>query len=271
MMFNRRSLITAGLAAGLFGVAGRSSAAGPADLTNDFVRIRCNVPGQWGVWVYRGVLIGKAEGQLAQKLFRVEGMSFNKADKRASGGYDYALDEVGYYCDLVTGEPVSEAINVMTGKTVKVQHYRSPQRYIFVDGSVQSTNVLPPGTTFVGEITQPMIIGERVFIGEDIFADVPATPPGDGTPGRPAQTATSMVMFSAKLQDLRSPNDRWVPSEASYGTMNTFRTWLDMGDTPGVMNMRLEMVKFQDTRGVPAWLRERIAKDHPDFFDGRTA
>jgi hypothetical protein len=269
-MLGRRGVIGAGLAVGLLSGLGKAQS-GASTLTDDFVRVRCSQPGRWGVWVYRGVLIGKVEGERAHKLLHVEGMSYNKAVRQETGGYEYHLDEAGYYCDLVTGEPVSEAVNPMNGKTVKVQHYRSPQRYIFKDGQVQSTNVLPPGTEFVGEITQPTVIGNRVFVGEDIFAKVPAAAAENGAPARPLQVATSMVMFSAALEDLQTQSDRWVPAEATYNTMNTFRPWLEMGDTPGVMNMRLEMVKFQDERGAPEWLRTRIAKDHPDFFDRRTA
>jgi hypothetical protein len=54
--------------------------------------------------------------------------------------------------------------------------------------------------------------------------------------------------------------------------MNSFAEWLGMGDTPGMQNLRLAGRKLPDTdrEAIPAWLRSRIARDHPGFLDVTT-
>jgi hypothetical protein len=242
----------------------------PARATDAFVRMRCNVPGQWGVWVYRGQLIVKPEGVVAQALCRIEGISYNRATKRADGGWDYELEEAGYFCDLETGAVLETLANPFTGQSVKVRHYRSPQQLVFDKRTVKPRQTLPPGISFTGVITDPVEIGDRMFASEDLYVSTPPRPAEGDRPARPARTQTSLAMFDVRAADLLRPN-AWVPATAHYGTINGFVDWLGMAGMPGVQSMRLVMTKGRDARFAPAWLKERVRADHPNFFDGRPA
>ncbi len=277
MTLDRRSLLVGLAGAALAGpalarstgVLDRLGLADPDKATDAFVRMRCNLPGQWGTWVYRGDLLVRPQGQLAQSVCRIEGISFNRAVRRPDGGWDYELEEVGYYCANDTGRPADRIVNPFTGATVSVRHYRSPQKLTFADRVVRPNQELPPGISYRGVITAPVEIGENVFASEDLYVSSPARPATADRPARAARIQTSLAMFQVRGRDLLRPG--WVPSTNHYSTMNDIIEWLDMASMPGVQNMRLVMTKGQDLSRAPAWLLERARADHPTFFEGRPA
>jgi hypothetical protein len=242
----------------------------PRAATDAFVRMRCNVAGRWGVWLYRGEFIVKPEGSAARKLCRIEGMSFNRATPLADGGYAYDLEECGYWCDLVTGAPLDTLVNPFTEQVVRPAHYRSKLAMTFVDRVVSPRSAeLPPGLEFRGEISSPTMLGSTLFMAEDLFVRTPAQLATESKPARPVRTQTSMAMFAAQLADLLQPSESFVPADMVYNTMNSFVGWLNMSEVAGVQNMRLVARKFADDRTAPQWLRQRLMRDHPDFLSSR--
>jgi hypothetical protein len=264
----RRAMLASAAATAALAAAPRAlaapSALSPEDATDRFVRMRCNLPGQWGVWVYRGWLLVQPQGERARALCRIEGMSFNRATRRPEGGWGYELDEAGYFCGE-DGRPLDRLDNPFTGTAVAPRHYRSPQRLVFAAQQVMPAATLPPGIAFTGRITDAIELGGQVFASEDLFVSTPPRPATADAPARPARVQTSLAMFAARAADLARPG--WVPATAHYGTMNGFVDWLGMAGIPGVQNMRLVMAKSRSAEAAPAWLRARIAADHPGFLD----
>lgn len=232
-----------------------------------FVRMRSGLPGRSAVWIYSGVLIAAVLEEIARPLVRIEGVSINHFNALDAGRYRYELEEVGYYCDLHAGAVLDSWTNPFTTKVVKPKHYRSSQTLLFAGSRIEPMlSTRPAGVTFTGEITRPVIIGESLWMGEDLYVKTAA-----------ARTQASLATFRSRAADLATSANSatsldavasaatWVDCDFNYGTMNGFVGWLGMADRPGLQNMRLVGRKFPDGASVPVWLRERIERDHPDF------
>jgi hypothetical protein len=51
-----------------------------------------------------------------------------------------------------------------------------------------------------------------------------------------------------------------------YTTLNSFRSWMEMGDVAGTISMRLNGVKLPDVNQIDRQLFDRIQRDHPTFL-----
>ncbi len=241
--------------------------ASPAEV---LVRMRCAPDGGWAMWLYSGALVLKPDGGTARTVMRVEGFSFNRAIRHADGTYEYELDETGYYCDPVTGQPLDAWTNPFTGRETRVVHYRSPQKLYFFDRTqVRPGVTLPPDAEFRGEITRLAEVAGVVACTEDLYAKLPARPASGDRPAAPVRVSTSLATHLASATDLAKPAGEWIESTLAYGTMNTPPAWVGMGDVPALQNMRLVGRKLRADAfdAIPAWLLERVRRDNPSILD----
>lgn len=239
----------------------------PPDATlDDFMFMRGSPDGEPVMWVYSGVFVVKPEGRRARPLTRIDGVSYTQASRGEDGAWAFSLEEVGYFCDLATGEVLGALHNPFTGETVAPRPYRSPQRLVFAGNEVTPADALPPGIDFRGEVTRLAAIGDTLAMTEDLYVRVP---PMSGPEGeRPERIANSLATFIASAAAVRDRGDAWIDCRFAYTTMNTFVPWLGMASVPGVQNMRLIGTKFRPDAAdaIPQALRERIDADHPDFL-----
>jgi hypothetical protein len=234
-----------------------------------FVRLRGSPDGAPVMWVYAGVLLGKPEGQVARPLVRVHGVSFTQARRRPEGGYDWRLDEVGYYSDLASDAVLEAWVNPFTGAAVRPAHYHSPEYLVYSDQGIASGDPLPPGAELRGAITRLADVAGIAAMTEDLYVTVAARPAADGKAARAARAMASLGTYTAVAADLDRAGAHWVDCQMSYGTMNSFAGWLGMEGTPGVQNMRLagRKCRVADRDAVPRWLRDRMNRDYPQFLD----
>jgi hypothetical protein len=251
------------------GVPADGASARDRSLADTLVRMRCAPGGGWAIWSYSGALVVKPEGELARSVVRIEGFSFNRAIARGAGVYDYDLDEVGWYCDPDTGAVLETWTNPFTGRESRPAHYRSPQKLRFEGTRVLPVTQLPPGTEFRGEITALADVAGLVGITEDLYVKVPARAATETSPARGQRVMTSLATHVARAADLAKPASEWLDSELSFTTMNAFAPWLGMDDMPGVQNMRLigRKLPLAELDRVPAWMLERVRREHPSFLD----
>lgn len=249
-------------------VHAQNSAGDAADLLRDFLRLRTAPGGEAVMWRYAGILVGKPEGEMARPLTRIEGVSYTQAAPRTDGSVDWQLEEVGYYCDLENGRPLDRFANPFTQATVRVAHYRSPQKLRFIGNRIEPAQAMPPGVEFRGEIRRLAAVAGRVAVTEDLYVRMPAVPATETRPARAVRYANSLATFHGAERDLSKPARVWLPCEFSYTTLNSFASWLEMDGVAGVQDMRITGAKCRvDQREtIPAWLRERIALDHPGFL-----
>ena len=282
-MSRREALVGLGLAATGCAALTRALAAAPAPQADStealerFVRLRSS-PGHAPVmWIFDGVLLAKLEGRVAQPLVRSSGVSLTQVRPRGPGVFDFRLEEVGYFRDLASGEVLERWTNPLTGREVRPRNYRTPESLQLRPQGPRAPS-MPAGIEFHGAMTTLAEVAGLVAMTEDLYVRVPATVAAAATSAAPARAArperhlASLGTYTATARDLRRPATEWVDCQLSYATMNSFADWLDMADLPGVQNLRLAGRKLPHTDGeaIPAWLRSRIARDHPGFLDVTT-
>ena len=249
---------SAALPTSVFALAGANTGLTPLDM---FVRMRCGVPGERTWWWYTGHVLGRQHGSPAKPMLSVTGCSYSTSTTLEDGAVRYELKEAGYYGDPVTTEIVDRWVNPLNGVECEAVHYLSGQRILFrPDLTVVPDVTLPDGLDYTGRIIGPDIKHGRIWMAEELFVGLP-------TESGPQRTANSLANFEAELSQVTDPDLAFVPTTMEYTTINSFRPWMAMGDTPGTMSMRLNGVKLRTHDGVPAPLRVRIEKDHPGFFD----
>lgn len=239
-----------------------------------FVRLRSSPGHAPVIWVFDGVLLARPEGRIAQPLIRSSGVTLTQVTPRGPGVYDFRLEEIGYFRDLESGEVLERWTNPLTGREVRPRNYRTPESLeLHADGPRNGR--MPPEIDFQGQLTTLAEVGGMVAMTEDLYVGIPAVAALAATAGeaaRPARAArylASLGTYTASLRDLQRPASEWVDCQLSYSTMNSFAEWLGMGDTPGMQSLRLAGRKLPHTAlgAIPAWLRERIAREHADFLD----
>lgn len=233
-----------------------------------FLRMRTAPDGSPVLWVYSGVLVVKPEGEVAQPLARIEGLSRSQATKQADGRWLWELDEAGYFCDPVSGEVAEKVFNPFTAAWVRPRHYRSPQKLILSPTRIDPGVSLPDGVDFRGEITELARIAGTVAMTEDLYVKMSGVPAAEGSPARPPRFAASLATFSTRETQFEWPGTEWIDCQFNYTTLNSFVGWLDMSGAAGVQDMRLVGVKIRidDQASVSDRLRRRIMSEHRDLL-----
>jgi hypothetical protein len=220
---------------------------------------------------YSGRYWGKRAMQAAIQFFRVDGFSFNKMVLHKDGSLSQDMVEVGFWLDPVGGFPLDEWTNPYNGLSCRPQHYKSSQSLKFLpDGQGARNGELPAGMKFSGKITDPIVQGDTVWIGEDLIVES-IRPPAktDADPSTilpPIMTATSLVTYTMRLADVRKSDSTWLPSTMNYQTMGNWYPWMRMGYETGQCMFQLTGKKLRSLDEIPASLRALIDQRHPGFL-----
>lgn len=266
MIMSRRILLAgaAGLASITATGVAKTARHKPARLSDLEVltRIRCRPPGHRTFWWYSGQMLGRRSGEAIRPLVTVVGASQSEITINADGSIAYDMVEAGYYGDIATGSIADKPIvNALTGEMMQPEHYLSPQKIRFLpDLTVQPVIAsLPPGLDYRGQITRPDVKGDVVWMAEELFVSLAPTTTGN------ARISNSLANFQARAADIFS-DKAFVPATMQYTTINSLRSWMNMGDTQGDIVMRLNAIKLAHWSGVEPALRARIQRDHPGVF-----
>lgn len=228
-----------------------------------FMRIRSSRIGKPTYWWYSGHVMGYVDGDSPlQPILSVVGASQSIAARNSDGSVHYDMVEAGYYGDPTNGCIAdSPIVNRLTGERINPKHYLSRQQLRFdLDLTVQpASGPLPTDVSFEGRIIGPDEKGDRIWMGENIIAEIAARD------GRPKRIANSLAKFQASLSDVLS-NREFVPASFDYTTLNSFRPWMNMGTRTGRIMSRLQALKLESWNSVPLKLRGRIETDHPGVF-----
>lgn len=274
---NRRTALAGvGAAALMSSSRGTHAASSPIDFSDPqqkldaYVRMRNRWDGKKSYTRYSGTFFMKVEGEVAIPILGVEGMSWGRCQRQPDGTYLYSMQEAGYHTDLVTREVVDEWVNPVNGLTVTPRHYRSGQSSTFTPISVVPImEHRPDGLEYNGVITPATVIDDTVWCSEDLYVKFP-NPKERHEDLRewngPYRISTSLATHMAKVADLENRDVAFVPSSMSYTTINSWRGWMKMGQTPGVISWRLKGKKFESPDMVEDWISHRIRADHPELL-----
>ena len=264
--------VTATVALPSFGATKTIDFSDPQQKLDAYVRMRNRGDGQKSYTRYSGTFFAKIEGDVAVPLVGIEGMSWGCCERQADGTYLYSMQEAGYHTDLATGEIIDEIVNPLNGLTVAPKHYRSGQSSTFTPNAVNPImERRPDGLLYRGVISPATVIDDTVWCSEDLFVKMP-NPKERYEDDRewcgPHRISTSLATHMVKLADLEETDRAFVPSTMSYTTINSWRGWMLMGQTPGIISWRLKGRKFESSDQIPVdHLINRVAADHPDLLD----
>lgn len=263
------ALATSGVASG-----SRSGSARPAALPSRnalFASLRGAPHGEPGLWWFSGTLWGKRSLDAAVVLFAVEGFSFNRLVLQPDQSVQLEMIEIGFWLDPGSREPADTWINPMNGLACTPEHFMGPQSLRFDPAGVASTTVtLPPGMHFEGRLTEPVISGDLVWAGETLIVKSPAVPAESADPlqsGLLVFTATSLDTYQARLDDLDSGTDRWIPASRSYQTLGSWYPWMRMGHEAGGISFQMIGRKLASLDEMPAGLRHLIDDRQPGWLE----
>lgn len=245
--------------------------------TKDKVRIYGRARGapkdQLGLQWYTGRLWGKRTLDAAVHFFTVHGFSFNRMELNADGTLFQNMIEVGFWCEPGTFKPADEWVNPINYLACKPQHYKSSQKLTFTaDGIATRPDGAPPVELFKGKITDPVVQGDTMWIGEDLLvkAAIPAsaTPPADPLTQRiPVQTSTSLLNYTLNRKDVATPDSQWMPATMNYQTNGGWYPWMRMGMEMGGIMFQLTGKKLRRKDEMPLALQVLINERHPGWLD----
>ena len=244
----------------------------PKDKLEAYARLRSRSDGKPAFMAYRATIFAKVEGELAVPCFDVEGCAWSKITRIDDAHMEFANVEAGYYLDRATGEPLDVWRNPINGLDCKIKHYRSFQYSVATADATQPKQERAiPGLEYKGVVPPAQIIGDQVWMFEDLFVKMPNKPKESFADPLeyvgPNIVSTSLATWTAEVSDLNDPKMAFVPSTLSYQTLNSWRPFMRMGTTPGVFTWRMQGVKLEKRDGIPERLRARVVKDYPDFFE----
>jgi hypothetical protein len=248
------------------------------DLTNPdarvraYLRMRSRLDGKPSYMPYRGTIFGKPEGKAAVALFDVAGFSWSTVTPLGESRYRVDGVEAGYFLDRITGQPLVNWVNPLNDLETTVKHYRSWAHMLVSPAGLEPVRdgPLPAGTQFTASMGEPTIMNGRVWMHEDLIGQFPSPPKESfADPLQyfgPMLTASSLATWSAAVMDLLHPKTPYVPCMLSYQTLGSWRPFMRMGSTPGLISWRMFGAKAASLDGVPKPLRERVLADYPDFL-----
>jgi hypothetical protein len=206
-------------------------------------------------------------------LFAVHGFSFNRMELNADGSLLQNMIEVGFWCEPGTFKAADAWTNPINGLPCKPAHYKSSQKFTFdAQGNALRPADAPPAEYFRGVITDPVVQGDTLWIGEELIVKAaippPKTPPEDPLTQRvPIQTNTSLVTYTLKVKDLETPDSTWLPSTMNYQTMGPWYPWMRLGYESGQLMFQLTGKKLRRMDEMPLALMNLINERHPGFLD----
>ncbi len=252
--------------------------AGPYDFSNPYdwltayAKIRGRLDGGVGLYHYVAHIYGVPDGQVAQLMFRREGVSQHRMTIRRDRTIDLQYVECNYTQHPVTGAVIDDFYdNPLTGKLVPVRHQSpvpGPLVRINPTGGFNPDIEWEPPAAFVNPVGPPLFGEGRIFFNDDILMFRPGAdePLPSGNPRLGDVQLTELITFSADTRDVQNPELMSAKSFAFIAADAPWSRWLDMAEVQGHMFMRYLAEKTSSPDDLPNWLKRRIDQDHPEFF-----
>jgi hypothetical protein len=202
-----------------------------------------------------------------QKLFGVEGFGVLRVSPQPDGSYRLFNRELAYYKDAKTGEFIDTWLNPFTNETVEVKpiHNKTvnaeiaPLMKMDFDGTLVEIPFSPPWT----------IMRDRalsLFEVHTAFPNpmTPAAWPRESS--GPVTRISEMFQRITTLAELADPARTYADYSGVWTRIGPWMPWMLQGQAPGHLLFRTFMDRTGTADRLPAPLRERAEKLHPDFF-----
>lgn len=252
-----------------FAAGGTYDLSDPKDAVTAYARMRGNLDGTPGMWWYRGNMFAKPTNDVAVRVLKIEGFSFNRLARREDGQFDQIMAEAGFFIDPDTDEIADEWVNPLNGRTCEPGHYKSNQTIVVGTQGVSGSEAAAVPVQFEG-IVEAQSHSGRVWTTENMVTKLP-NPRSEATDplsySGPVITLTSLAAFTGQLADLNNPDLDFMPATLHFQNLAPWMPWMKMGQEPGMTTWQLLGTKVQSTDDMPDRLRRRLDSDYPGWIN----
>lgn len=241
----------------------------PSDAVTAYARMRGNLDGTPGMWWYRGNMFAKRSDEVAQRVLKIEGFSFNRLVRREDGRFDQIMAEAGFFIDPEMDVIADEWVNPLNGRTCNPGHYKSNQTIVVGPEGVSGSEAAAVPVQFTGTV-EAQSHGGRVWTTENMVTKLPNPRVEADDPlgySGPVITLTSLASFTGQLADLNNPDLAFMPATLHFQNLAPWMPWMKMGQEPGLTTWQLLGTKVQSNTDMPDRLRNRLDADYPVWLD----
>lgn len=239
----------------------------PDDVITAYARMRGNLDGSPGMWWYRGNMFAKRTDEVAERVLKIEGFSFNRLAKRPDGKFDQIMAEAGYFIDPETDVIADDWVNPLNGRSCTPGHYKSNQTIVVGPDGVSGSEAAAVPVQFTGTV-EAQTYGGRVWTTENMVTKLPNPRSEADDPlgySGPVITITSLAAFTGKMSDLQNDDLAFMPATLHFQNLAPWMPWMKMGQEPGQTTWQLLGTKVQSPDDMPDRLRNRLDADYPGW------
>lgn len=239
----------------------------PNDAIRAYARMRGNLDSTPGMWWYRGSMFAKRTNDVAERVLKIEGFSFNRLALREDGRFDQIMAEAGYFIDPETDEIADDWVNPLNGRACNPGHYKSNQTIVVGPDGVSGSEAAAVPVQFTGTV-EAQAYGGRVWTTENMVTKLPNPRSEADDPlgySGPVITLTSLASFTGQLADLQNEDLAFMPATLHFQNLAPWMPWMKMGPEPGVTTWQLLGTKVQRADDMPDRLRRRLDADYPGW------
>ncbi len=232
----------------------------PAQRLDAYVRANGDTSGKPVAQWASGTIYAYVPGEKPRALFGLEVLGMSRYE-RIEGGYLRLSREIGYYTDLQTGEVLERWMNPWLQREVEV---------VPIQNDPVNRRFLAASPNY--RVTQA---------GADVmfYREVPLRYPNPLDPKNYPEYSSgefyeAIEMFNTFVRraDLDDPRQTSVPATGSWTRVGPWLPWMEMGQRPGYLLYHSRSLKPVDgLDGIPAGLRERVARDAPRYLEAPAA
>lgn len=235
----------------------------PANLLRAYLRMRGNGDGRLSLWFYSARVWGKPVDDVAQVMFTVSGLTYQRLTWNADGSIEQKVAGRGWYGDARTGAPLATWTNPHTGETIAPPHVKSlALQRILPDGTLALTGGNERRAYFDGRIGNHTADGDTLWLTENYVGKGAPDP----APGRVPQTSASLSTFTARIADVEGDTNEFVPCTLNYQSLGSWPAWMRMGERTGTLSWQAWGHKIAGPERGPEALRDWIEARHPGFL-----
>ncbi len=247
-----------------------SAAAAPQaralDLTNAddnltaLVKMRCSLdPEQDVVTWWKGTIFANLPEKAPQAILGFEGFNVCRTVPQEDGTWQFRSRELSFYRDLATGELIDTWVNPFTGLTNEVVHVANdPVSHVFSNRTRAGDPNIYPWIEKGGDLM--------------LTFNVPLTYPNPLSPDEfpeessgPMYTGSEHFMFFTPRAAIDDPSLKSAPASYGWTRIGPWLPWMKMGTAPGNLLYIAQGHKVAGIDDLPADMRERIARDFPQY------
>ena len=190
------------------------------------------------------------------------------------GTYEASVVIISFTTDLQTGELIDRFVNPYTGEDMKLRSFGGtrPIRVVYRSrgGEAIDERGSPPGFRIVAN---GLPVGPALIQGDDVWVrsdNVIRMEPLEEGKGRLMQV-NDWNTYHGSLADVSNPDLLSAPATWDFNDINTWPSWMAMGDLPGNYVARGVGRKVFSLEDMPDDWLELMEERHPDILDDPAA